>query len=292
MPEQSVGMTTGTGDGTVGGYVNTRMTAKDLIQTGAGIFGDMPSVTGTGTSTLTITACDINTNGYFYQNTSNLTINVSTVSPGTYNLVCRVNDTGSAATVIRSASGTTIPLRSVRLCLVTTIPFLDEDVYLTTVTVSGGNISFIGTVTGGYAVSNSAAKSFRSVLQKSTTQTITNANTATIITWDSLSAGSSGNFSVTAPDTITVHGAGTYMLTGYIEYPSGSTGVRMISDASLGILGSNLLSSIISVPSSNPIRQHFNFVYAQVSTSTITIQVTSSVAGETITAGRLQIVRL
>jgi len=230
MAEQSIGMTTGTGDGTVGGYVNTRMTGKDLIQTGAGIFGDMPVVTGTGTSTLTITACNINANGYFYQNTTSLTMSVSAVSPGTYNLVCRVNDTASAATVIRSASGTTIPLRSVRLCLVTTTPFFDEDVLITTVTVSGGSITAIGNVTGGYSVSNSASKSFTSFLSKITIQTITSANVSTIITWDTLSAGSSGNFSVTAPDTFSIHGPGSYHISGYIQYPTGSTGVRMLSD--------------------------------------------------------------
>lgn len=292
MPEQSVGMTTGTGDGTVGGYVNTRMTAKDLMTIGAGILGDVPSVTGTGTSTLTISSCDINCNGYFYQNTTALTISVSAVSPGTYTLICRVNDAATAATVIRSASGTTIPLRSVRLCLVDSATVTDADVYITTVTVSGGSISAIGTVTGGYAVSNSASKSFTALLQKSTTQTISSANVATIITWDTLSAGSSGNFSVTGTDTIIAHGAGEYLITGYLEYPSGSTGSRMLSTLSGQNIASHTLSSIAAVPSSGPIRQHFNWVNAQAGSSTIQLSVTSSVAGETVTAGRLRIVRL
>lgn len=292
MPEQSIGMTTGTGDGTVGGYVNTRMTAKDLKTIGAGVLSAMPAVTGTGTSTLTIDVCDINVNGYFYQNTTALTISVSAVSPGTYTLVCRVNDTASAATVIRSASGTIIPLRSVRLCLVDNFIGGVNDVYLTTVTVLGGTINAIGTVTGGYAVSATASKSDRAFLQKTTTQTISSANVATTITWNSLSPGSSGNFYVTAPDTVGIVGAGVYMLTGYLEYPAGSTGSRTISTTADGDIASNVLSSIIPVPNTGTIRQHFAFSFPQGGSVNFQLQVTSSVAGETVTAGRLLVVRL
>ena len=292
MPELSIGMTTGAGDGTVGGYVNTRMTAEDLKSIGAGVLSSMPAVTGTGTSTLTIDVCDINVNGYFYQNTTALNISVSAVSPGIYTLVCRVNDTGSASTVIRSASGTTIPLRSVRLCLVDNYLGSANDVYLTTVTVAGGSITAIGTVTGGYAVSATASKSDRAFLQKTTTQTITNANVATNITWNSLSAGESGIFYVTAPDTVGIVGGGAYMITGYLEYPSGSTGSRTITAIPGGDIASNVLSSIIPVPNTGPIRQHFSFTFTQGGSSVLQIQVTSSVAGETVTSGRMLVVRL
>jgi hypothetical protein len=294
MAEQSIGMTTGTGDGTVGGYLNTRMTAKDLKTIGAGILGDMPAVTGSGTSTLTIDACDINVNGYFYQNTTSLNISVSAVSPGTYTLVCRVNDAGTAQTVIRSASGTTIPLRTVRICLVDNYIFAATDAYITTVIVSGGIVSSIDTVTGGYAVSTAASKSDKCYAAKSTTQTISSANVATTITWDTFSAGNSGIFKVTAPDTFTNQGAGTYMLSGYLEYPTGSTGSRMISGigAAFGNIASNLLSSIAAVPSTGPIRQTFQYMYSSVGATSVVLQVTSSVAGETVTAGRIILVRL
>jgi hypothetical protein len=294
MPELSVGMTTGAGDGTVGGYVNTRMTAKDLKSIGAGVLSSMPAVTGTGTSTLTIDVCDINVNGYFYQNTTALTISVSAVSPGLYDLICRVNDTGSAATVIRSASGTTIPLRSVRLCLVDANTAGPNDVKLTLIQVLGGVINLIFPVTGGYAVSATASKSDRAFMQKTTTQTITNANVATNITWNSLAPGSSGIFSVTAPDTVFIYGSGAYMITGYLEYPSGSTGSRTISIDGFGGIASNVLSSIIPVPSSDPIRQHFSFTYSKTSGGVLffQLQVTASVAGETITAGNMLVVRL
>ena len=292
MPELSIGMTTGAGDGTVGGYVNTRMTAKDLKSIGAGVLSSMPAVTGTGTSTLTIDVCDINVNGYFYQNTTALNISVSAVSPGLYDLICRVNDTGSAVTVIRSASGTTIPLRSVRLCLVDAYTAGPNDVKLTLIQVLGGVINTIFPVTGGYAVSATASKSDRAFLQKSTTQTITNANVATTITWNSLSAGESGIFYVTAPDTVGIVGRGAYMITGYLEYPSGSTGSRTITAIPGGDIASNVLSSIIPVPSSGPIRQHFSYSFPQGGSSVLQIQVTSSVAGETVTSGRMLVVRL
>jgi len=293
MAEQSIGMTSGTGDGTVGGYLNTRMTAKDLKTIGAGILGAMPAVTGTGTSTLAIDVCDINVNGYFYQNTTSLNISVSAVSPGTYTLVCRVNDAGTAQTVIRSASGTTIPLRTVRICLVDNFIGLITDAFITTVIVSGGIVSSIDTVTAGYAVSQVASKSDTCNAQKSTTQTISSADVATIITWDTLSVGTNtGVFTVTAPDTLSSKGPGTYMVSGYLEYPTGSTGSRMISTLSFGNLASNVLSSIAAVPSTGPIRQHFQFQYAQVSPISVVLYVTSSVAGETVTAGRIRLVRL
>jgi len=292
MAEQSVGMTTGTGDGTVGGYLNTRMTGKDLKTIGAGILGDMPTVTGTGTSTLTISACDINVNGYFYQNTTALTITVSAVSPGTYTLVCRVNDAGTALTVIRSASGTTIPLRTVRLCLVSDFLYAASDVFITTVTVAGGIISAIDSVTGGYAIGSTASKEFCITLFKTITQTISSANVATVITWNSVSTEESGSFNVTLPDTVLIVGSGTYMYTGYLEYPTGSTGSRKISASTVGNIAANVLSSIIPVPSTDPIRQHFNFVFSVLNSETVTFSVTSSVAGETITAGRVRVVRL
>ena len=249
MPEQSVGMTTGTGDGTVGGYLNTRMTAKDLASIGAGIFSNQPSVTGTGTSTLTIGVCSISVQGYFYQNNSALTINVSTVSSGDYFLVCRVNDTAGSVTVVRSAAGTTIGLRSVRLCLVNNYS-VNTDIKVCSVRISGGVISIIqfgqdfgpGLSTTEVAVSTAVSKSDFATLTRTTTQTITSGSDGKI-DFTSLITGSSGVFYTVDiyPGEILMM-AGAYMISIEVDYPVGATGYRQISYASRNYI--NDLNSI------------------------------------------------
>ena len=174
MPEQSVGMTSGTGDATVGGYLNTRMVQKDRDNLGSGVLlNNQPSITYP-TGGVQISACAFNVQGYYYQNTTAITITTTGVAAGTYNLVCRVNDTGTAETVIRSASGTTIPLRSVRLCLVSAIDTA-RDVYLAVVDVAGGNASGIDQWPLSIEQSPSISQPFTVLLNKTTTQNITGA---------------------------------------------------------------------------------------------------------------------
>jgi len=294
MAEQSVGMSTGAGDGVVGGYPNTRMTGKDNRSIGNGtlITDVFPAVSGTGTSTLTVSACDIMNNGYFYQNTTNLTIDTSGTGTGNYILVCRVNDTGSAETVIRSASGTTIPLRTVRICLVDTL-ITARDIYLGSVTVTGGSITAIS----GYAtpsISTSISQDIVSVLQKNTSQTISSALVSTILTFDSMTNSAGNIITTSGGNTITLRVAGTYLFQGYITHQAGATGSRLISLNTGSVSGpsANVLSSIDGTSLGGGINQFYTYWIRVTGSANVTIQITSSVAGEAVTAGRFIVSRI
>lgn len=259
MPEQSVGMTTGTGDGTVGGYLNTRMVQKDKDNLGSGVLlNNQPSITYPAGG-VQISACAFNVQGYYYQNTTAITITTTGVSPGTYNLVCRVNDTGTAETVSRSASGTTIPIRSVRLCLVTAIDTA-RDVYLAVVFVAGGNASGIDQWPLSIEQSPSISQPFTVLLNKTTTQNIVSANVPTDITWDTKTA-SQSSINTSYTNGVGLRTPGVYLISGYFVHALGSTGSRTIQlaqDAIVTQSNSNLLSAI--TPSiSGAIPQHFSF---------------------------------
>lgn len=301
MAEQSVGMSTGSGDGVAGGYPNTRMTGKDADTIGSGILLKSPyfALSGAGTSVLTIGAGSILNNGYFYQNTSDLTINVSSgVITAAYYLVCRVNDTGTAETVTRSATGTTIPARSVRLCLVTIASYAaGRDVILATVNVSGGVVSGYSNIGVGFIAgdtvlqSNFLSKSILGVMNKTTAQTIP-ANTLTYLTYDTITNSSFGIIYGTAgSSTLTLGVAGNYQIWGYVRYASGSTGIRMISIPNAGLADSVLLSNI-TPPAGGVITQNFNATVYSRGDLQISVAVTASVSGELVTQSYITITRI
>ena len=299
MAEQSVGMTTGTGDGTVGGYVNTRMTQKDKDNLGSGVLlNNQPSITYPAGG-VQISACAFNVQGYYYQNTTAITITTTGVSPGTYNLVCRVNDTGSAETVIRSASGTTIPARTVRLCLVSAID-LSRDVYLAVVTVAGGNASGIDQWMWTIEQSPSISQAFTVLLNKTTTQNIVNANVPTDITWDTKTA-SQSSINTLYTNGVGLRTPGVYIISGFFVHALGSTGsrtVQLVQDAVVTQSTTNLLSAITpSMPGSIP--QHFTFqvlvpAWAGGFSSDLGIlfRIVSSVANQNIDTAAIRITRI
>lgn len=220
MAEQSIGMTTGAGDGVIGGYTNTRMTAKDYKSIGNGILltGDVCAVTGQGTSTINIAAGAIMNNGFFYENTTALTISVSGVGSNTYFLVNRVNDTGSAVTVVMASGGaTTIAARTVRCALVTQASYNTlTDIMMATVTVSGGIATTIRQQPQ-VASSQTFAPQIWGRLQKTTAQTLVTPATWYTMTWDSMSAAGNPGLSMTpATNTVNVVYGGLWQVSGYI----------------------------------------------------------------------------
>ena len=284
MAEQSIGMTTGSGDGTVGGYVNTRMTEKDLYQIGNGLLSESgANLSGVGTSTLQIFPVQINVNGYFYVNTSTLSIDASSVVSGTYYLVCKVNDTAAAVSVIRSATGTTIPLRSVRLCLITTASAGANDLILSTVVVSGGLISSASLM--GTAPHSSWAESrtlnvveYANKLDTSTTAVI--ANTPLSLS----TSGTSSSRNVITLNPITLRFEGWYTVSGYIKWRSTEAGYRTINitHTNLPTYEQSNTKDSLQGASGTPVFQNFNhhIRVSSGSTDVVTISVTSSITTE------------
>lgn len=300
MAEQSVGMTSGAGDGTVGGYTNTRMTAMSADTVGTGIVLNLTNLftlSGSGTSTLTIGIGSVANNGYYYQNTSPLTIDCSAVSTGTYYLVCRVNDTASAVTVIRSNSGTTIPLRSVRLCLISIGSYTSgTDVLISTVTVSGFVVTnyttpgLFSATDNTFLLSNALNRSIRGTLLKTTTQTLASANVSYGITINSFTD-SSYKIIYGFGNNLNLAVAGSYLITGKIFYASGSTGIRTVSISDASFDKSDLLSAI-TPPAGGIITQHFTTHIYSSGSQQANISVTSSVGGQDVTGALLTAVRL
>jgi len=151
MAEQSIGMATGTGaaygDGNVGsGYASSRLTAMETKTLSDGVLqvGNEMAMSGTGSATLAIADGAAVVGGYFYENTTSSSINISTLANATYNVVVIVNGTAGSLTVSRSVAGTTVGTYSVRLAVATNAQ-LSGQTYVTlgTVTVSGASITAI-----------------------------------------------------------------------------------------------------------------------------------------------------
>jgi len=143
--EQSFGMTTGTGDGTVGGYSSARVVSMfaGMLSRTNGVFvktTKSPTVSGVSTTNLTIGTYACINQGFYYEG-SGVVLTTVGIGSGTYYLVNRVNNTASAVTVIRSegtgATTTTIAARTVRTALITTANYSNTtDVILATITIN------------------------------------------------------------------------------------------------------------------------------------------------------------
>jgi len=143
--EQSFGMTTGTGDGTVGGYSSARVVSMfaGMLSRTNGVFvktTKSPTVSGVSTTNLTIGTYACINQGFYYEG-SGVVLTTVGIGSGTYYLVNRVNNTASAVTVIRSegtgATTTTIAARTVRTALITTANYSNTtDIILATITIN------------------------------------------------------------------------------------------------------------------------------------------------------------
>lgn len=245
MAEQSIGMASGAGDGTAGGYGADRMRDMELRTFNEGVlFNNNLSLPfelgGATTNALTITEGNAIVNGWFYQNTTPVSISVSTGVPNaTYNLVIVANNSGATLAVQKTVAGTAvISAYSVRLALatnaqITTIQAAGQYVYTltNTVVVSGGLVSsFVSLVPSKYSVSRNAPYQIGTT-STGGTATVTLANT----TYDVANYSGGGSTSdgilianLTA-GIITVRREGWYNVTGMAVWGTGTTSWRRVT---------------------------------------------------------------
>jgi hypothetical protein len=242
MAERSIGMTTGTGDGDVGGYASNRMVSFFNKAMGNGVLqtGSNFAVTGTGTSSLVISDGALINNGFFFENTSSLTLAMTGVANGVYYLVCRVNDTASAVSVIRSegtgATTTTIAPRTVRLCLVTTASYsTSTDVLLLGITVTGALFTITDNSVWTWAVGQGITNTVSSAIYQPSISVATTGGTWVTQTSTSGSTFLNTNTTImnakyaTSSGTgprIYIYKSGVYLIQWYVKWDANTTGIR------------------------------------------------------------------
>ena len=244
MAEQSIGMTSGSGDGVAGGYTSGRMTQMELktLSNGQLLYtnngSDQPfALSGVGTSTLSIGDGNAMVAGFFYENTSAVTISVTSLAAATYYLVVAVNNSASTQAVTRAVGGaSTIPAYSVRLALVASVP--SPSVQVATVTTNGTTITAISYTYSSYNISTSLGRQVYAQMAAGTA-TLTNASTQYDVA--NYNAGSVINSSMdkifTVNNTtgiITVNKTDLYIITLTGTFSSGTTSWRR---ASIGLNG-------------------------------------------------------
>ena len=299
MAEQSIGMGTGTGasygDGNVGsGYASSRLTAMETKTLSDGVLqvGSEMAMSGTGSATLAIADGAAVVGGYFYENTTSSSINISTLANATYNVVIIVNATAGSLTVSRSVAGTTVGTYSVRLAVATNAQ-LSGQTYVTlgTVTVSGASITAIAQSYAMYGTTTQLPyQSYATMSGGSATLTTANTN-YDIAGYSSSSTTADNIFSVnTTTGEITVRRIGLYLVNGFGNFTSGTTGNRLMG---VQLNGSYVQSTRMasSGGASHTMTQTSLVVTAAV-TDIIKITVASSLAGQSLATGSIFITRV
>jgi hypothetical protein len=298
MAEQSIGMGTGTGagfgDGNVGaGYASNRLTAMETKTLSNGVLqvGNLLTMSGTGSATLAIADGAAVVGGYFYENTTSSSINISTLANATYNVVIIVNATAGSLTVSRSVAGTTVGTYSVRLAVATNAQ-LSGQTYVTlgTVTVSGASITAIAQSYAMYGTTTQLPYQAYASMSGGIA-TLTLANTSYDLSSFS-SPTSSGEGLIVADNvanTMTVKRAGMYLITGSCAFSSGTTGNRLVT---INVNGANVSST----------RQAAAGVATQTITQTalhflaendvVKILLQTSLAGQSVASGLFNVVRV
>lgn len=211
--EQSFGMTTGTGDGTVGGYSSARVVSMfaGMLSRTNGVFvkrTKSPTVSGLSTTNLTIGTYSCINQGFYYEG-SGVILTMVGVAAGTYYLVNRVNNTASAVTVIRSegtgATTTTIAARTVRTALITTANYSSAtDIILATITInSSASITAI----------DESSREWTTNPTLPYTEYIANGGmSGTVANVTEVAAPMTGGFTSSTQDLITANSAGEYVV--------------------------------------------------------------------------------
>jgi hypothetical protein len=301
MAEQSIGFATGTGasfgDGNVGaGYDTARMIAMETKTLSDGVLqvGNDFAMSGVGTATLTIQDGAAVVGGYFYENTSSSAINISTLANATYNVVIFVNSTSGPLTVSRSVAGTTVGTYSVRLAVATNAQ-LSGRVYvqLGTVQVAGSVIAASGIVQSYAMYGTTSQLPYQAYATMSGgTATITAANTNyDVAGYSSPSTTSDNIFSTnTTTGEITVRRTGLYLVNGFGNFTSGTTGNRLMGIQLNGtFVQSTRMAS--SGGSSHTMTQTSLVVISSV-IDVIKLTVASSLAGQSLASGSITITRV
>jgi hypothetical protein len=288
MAEQSLGMATGTGagfgDGNVGaGYSSTRLTAMETKTLSNGVLqvGNLFSMTNAA-ATLTIQDGAAVVGGFFYENTASENIVLSTLANATYNVAILVNNTAGALTVSRSVAGTTIGAYSVRLVVATDAQLSGQTyVLLGTVIVAGAVITG---VTPSYAMYGTTTQlPFQSfAFMTGGSATLTLANTFYIPgTYSASSVSNDKIFSVnTTNGEITVRRTGLYLVSGFGQFGTGTTGNRILGITVNGAFV-NLTRAVSSGTSEHQIT-HTAFVNITAVGDVVRVSSLSSIASQTI----------
>jgi hypothetical protein len=299
MAEQSIGFATGTGasfgDGNVGaGYDTSRMIAmeKKTLSDGVLQVGGIFSMSGTGTGTLVIQDGAAVAGGYFYENTSAENIVISTLSNATYNVVIFVNSTSGPLTVSRSVAGTTVGTYSVRLAVATSAQ-LSGRVYvqLGTINVSGAAITAITPSYAMYGTTSQLPYQAYATMSGGTA-TITAANTSyDVAGYSSPSTTSDNIFSVnTTTGEITVRRTGLYLVNGFGNFTSGTTGNRLMG---IQLNGTFVQSTrMASSGGSSHTMTQTSLVVISAVIDVIKLTVQSSLAGQSLASGSITITRV
>jgi hypothetical protein len=299
MAEQSIGMATGTGaaygDGNVGaGYDTARMIAMETKTLNDGVLqvGNDFAMSGSGTGTLTIQDGAAIVGGYFYENTSSSAIVISTLANATYNVVIFVNSTAGSLTVSRSVAGTTVGTYSVRLAVATSAQLTGRVyVQLGTITVAGAVISAISQSYAMYGTTSQLPYQSYATMSGGTA-TITAANTNyDVAGYSSPSTTSDNIFSTnTTTGEITVRRTGLYLVNGFGNFTSGTTGNRLMGIQLNGtFVQSTRMAS--SGGSSHTMTQTSLVVISSV-IDVIKLTVASSLAGQSLASGSITITRV
>jgi len=298
MAEQSIGMATGTGaaygDGNVGsGYASSRLTAMETKTLSDGVLqvGNEMAMSGTGSATLAIADGAAVVGGYFYENTTSSSINISTLANATYNVVVIVNGTAGSLTVSRSVAGTTVGTYSVRLAVATNAQ-LSGQTYVTlgTVTVSGASITAIAQSYAMYGTTTQLPYQSYATMSGGTA-TLTTANTSYDITgYSSPSTTADNIFSVNATTgEITVRRIGLYLVNAYGNFTSGTTGNRVLA---ITLNGTNIQSTrMASSGGSSHTMTQTSLIATTAVTDVIKITAISSLAGQSFASGVFTISR-
>jgi hypothetical protein len=299
MPEQSIGMTSGLGDGVAGGYVSGRMTQMELktLSNGQLLYTnngtDQPfAMSGSGSSTLSIGDGAAMVAGFFYENTSAVTISVTGLAAATYQLVIAVNNAAGTQAVTRAVGGAaTIPAYTVRLALMTSVP--SPGIQIGTVITNGTTITSISYYFEGYDISTSLSRqAYGQMALGTATLTVATTN------YDVANYNAGGNLSTTMDKIITLNAttgvmtinkSDMYLLTFTGTFSSGTTGWRRVL---ANIAGTNV--ALARQASSGFTSHEMNvstMIYINAG-SAVKISVSSSLATQSLSDGIFTIARV
>lgn len=301
MAEQSIGMATGNGapfgDGNVGaagGYASTRMTAMETktLNDGVLLVGNNLAMTGIGTNTLTIADGAAVVGGYFYENTTSVGINISTLANKTYNVVLFVNATSGPLTVSKSVAGTDVGAYSVRLAVFDGTPAVPY-VLLGTVQVLASVIATAGIVPA-YTMYGTTRQlpSQSYATMNGGTATLTTSLVAYDVTGYTTSTVTTDNiFSVnTTTGEITIRRTGMYTFTLAGTYSTGTTGYR---GCQLVVGGTAVLDNrVTALGVANHQAVHTGQFEVTTAGVVVVAKVFANIATQSFASGRFTIVRM
>jgi hypothetical protein len=248
-------------------------------------------MSGIGTNTLTISDGAAVVGGYFYENTTSVGINISTLANATYNVAILVNETAGSLTVSRSVAGTTIGTYSVRLVVATTAQLTGLTyVQLGTITVTGASISAITPAYTMYGTTRQLVSQSYATMSGGTATLTTASTTYDVTAYSSSSVTNDNIFSVnTTTGEITVRRAGLYLVTAYGAFSTGTTGNRLIGIQLNGSFVNSTRHAAAGVATQTA--THTALVVTTLATDVIKLAVSASIATQSLASGLLTISR-